>query len=123
MTKLFGLSLILLLSHMVVAANLKDIAGTYQVTHPRLKTMNYISLSKNGNVTLTEISENGKITCTGKAKLQDNVVATSVQCENGVTFTQKINLEGVKNFSSFKAGVYSSLFESTHIMTFKKISH
>ncbi|WP_373997690.1 hypothetical protein [Bdellovibrio bacteriovorus] len=104
------------------ALTLKDLAGTYKVTTEMAPISNLVTINANGGVTLVEKSPEGVIQCEGQATLGANKVLTSeVTCANGVVFVQKIDLSKVVKLKSFKANVYSSLYDAELEMNFVKI--
>ncbi|MCM2350920.1 MAG: hypothetical protein NDI69_12935 [Bacteriovoracaceae bacterium] len=109
------------LSTVAGAATLKDLAGSYKITHPDLPVMNIVTISAQGAVGLTEQSPYGRIECKGKATLKNDILNSKVTCDNGASFVQKIDLSNVKNFNMFSANVYSSLYEMEAEMNFEKL--
>jgi hypothetical protein len=63
----------------------------------------------------------GEYTCSGEAELSDDILESSVSCDNGLTFTQRIDLSGVSNFDEFTAPVFSSLYGMEFPMNFKRL--
>lgn len=103
------------------AVELSDIEGTYEVTTELAPIMNVITISKDGEVELTEHSPEGSYTCTGMAVITDDILVSEVVCENGEIFEQRIDLTGIESFESFTANVYSSLYGMELPLDFKKI--
>lgn len=109
------------LSTVVGATTLKDLAGSYKITHPDIPVLNIVTISAKGAVALTEQSPYGRIECKGKATLKNDILNSKVTCDNGASFVQKIDLSNVKNFNKFSANVYSSLYEMEAEMNFEKL--
>lgn len=112
---------LLALSNLANAASLTDIVGSYKISSPDLPILNVVTINAKGAVKLTEQSPYGTIDCKGKATIASDVLSSDVTCTNGQTFTQKINLKGVKNYSKFSAPVYSSLYEQEIVMNFERL--
>ncbi len=122
MKHLFSIAL-LAISLSASAMNLKAIAGTYKITNDLLPIINVVTLGSDGSVTLVETGGPfGSFECFGSAKIEDFVLVSEVTCpENGQSFYQEIDLEGVENFNSFTAEVFSSLYGIQVPMNFEKI--
>lgn len=121
MTKAIFILAFASLASIAGAATLKDIAGSYKITHPDLPVMNLVTISSKGAVTLTEQSPYGRLECKGKATLKNDILNSKLTCENGASFVQKIDLSNVESFVKFSANVYSSLYEMEAEMNFEKI--
>lgn len=121
MKKLMMIAAIFAVSAQAHAFTLKELAGTYKVTTELAPITNTVSISADGAVKLVESSPYGTITCAGKAVLDRDVLTSEVTCENDLSFTQKIDLNNVKQLKSFKALVYSSLHEAELEMDFVKV--
>jgi hypothetical protein len=120
--KKFTMFAIILASTNVFAVNFEDIAGKYLITSEYLQTQNYITLTKDGHVTLIESSEDGEFQCSGEATLTGTVLESKVTCEDGGGFFQSVDFVGVTSYENFTASVYSSLFGESIPMDFKKIN-
>jgi hypothetical protein len=120
MKSLLGLFLLLTVFS-TNAATLSQLTGTYEISNPALPVVNVVTLGADGSVKLVETSRLGEFVCNGEATLTDDILETVVTCENGNSFTQKIDLEGVTNFETFTALVYSSLYDIELPMNFIKL--
>ena len=114
-------ALVTLFATQAFAFTLADVAGKYQITSDALGAVNVMTITTQGKVTLFEKSIDGNFTCKGNATMTNNVVNSSVKCENGMSFSQEINLSTVTNLSQFSAPVFTSLLGQTVPMNFKKI--
>lgn len=121
MKKLSLAVLLISVSTIVSAASIKDVVGSYKITHTDLPILNIVTVDINGNVKLTEQSPYGTLECKGKGTIKNDILSSKVTCTNGSDFTQKINLKNVKNFAKFKAPVYSSLYEQEVEMNFERL--
>ncbi|MFT6631517.1 MAG: hypothetical protein ACJAS4_001466 [Bacteriovoracaceae bacterium] len=119
--KILTLGFALTMSLSAFAISFSDITGTYEITTDLAPIVNTIEIDKDGNVSLTENSPYGTFSCTGAAVIEDQVLTSEVTCENGATFTQRVDFEGINNFEEFSANVYSSLYEAELPMNFKKL--
>lgn len=121
MSKLLLTILAISFSTLASAASLKDIAGSYKISNPDLPVLNIVTVDVKGNVKLTEQSPHGTLECKGKGTISADVLESAVECTNGSSFTQRINLKNVKSFTKFSAPVYSSLYEQEVIMNFERL--
>ncbi|KHD88169.1 MAG: hypothetical protein OM95_10390 [Bdellovibrio sp. ArHS] len=122
MKKLIMIIALFAISRQAHALSLQQLAGTYKVTTDMAPISNLVSLTSDGAVTLIETSPDGRIQCEGQAHLgADRVLTSEVTCTNGLVFVQKINLSKVKALKSFKAPVYSSLYDAELEMDFVKV--
>ena len=80
------------------------------------------TIKKDGNLSLSEESPFGVLNCEGKVKIENRVVSSHVECENDTNFVQRIDLTEVTEFDTFKAPVFSSLYNATLVMDFKRES-
>jgi len=103
------------------AATINDIVGSYKISNPDLPVLNIVTIDAKGNVKLTEQSPYGTLECKGKGTIKADILESNVKCTNGASFTQKISLKNVKNFSKFKAPIYSSLYEQEVEMNFERL--
>ncbi len=117
---MFAFSL-LALAQLASATTLAELAGSYKISSNDIPVLNIVTIDAEGNVKLTESSPYGKLECKGKAKLNADVLESSVKCANGQEFIQRINLKGVKSLDKFKADVYSSLYNAELKMDIEKL--
>ena len=121
MKKLSVLLIALSFSQFASALTLNELAGSYKVTHTEIPVVNIVKISADGKIALTESSPYGKLECSGKGKLVNDQLSSSVKCTDGQVFTQKINLSKVKNLNKFKATVFSSLYGQELEMNFERL--
>ena len=103
------------------AYTLSDIAGKYEITSEAIPAANIMTITATGKVTLLEKSMEGSLTCKGNATLTNNVVNSTVKCENGLSFSQEIKIGEVKDLKQFTAPVFTSLIGQEIQMNFKKL--
>lgn len=115
---IFALALVSLNS---MAFTMKEIKGKYSVSAQDIPVLNVVTISENGNVKLVEQTFEGDMTCQGKGILNNDIFKSSLTCENGEKFEQRINLKGVKSLNKFKAKVYSSLYQVEVEMNFERL--
>ena len=121
MKKLLLVLSITALSNIAGAATLANIAGSFKATSTEFSVLNIVTISAQGDVKLTEQSAYGRLECTGKGTLRADILSSSLKCEDGQTFNQRINLKNVKNFNKFSANVYSSLYGQEVELNFERI--
>ncbi len=121
MKKMLVIAMIGVISTLGHAVTVKDLTGSFKISNPDLPVLNIVTVSANGGIKLTEQSPYGTLECKGKGAIKNEILESVVNCTNGATFTQKINLKGVKNFNKFKAPVYSSLYEQEVVMNFERL--
>ena len=109
------------IAQLSVAATLEQLAGSYKVTHDEIPVVNIVKISSNGLIKLTESSQYGIVECTGNGRISNNVLTSTLSCENGDTFTQSINLKGIRSFKKFEAKVLSSLYGVELKMKFERL--
>ena len=80
-----------------------------------------MTITAQGKVTLIEKAMEGNMTCKGNATISNNVVNSTVKCENGMSFSQEIKIGDVKDFKKFTAPVFTSLLGQEIQMNFKKL--
>lgn len=120
--RIFNLFILVgLVSFQTSALTLKELSGQYKVTSDMVPVVNAVSIAEDGTVILEEMSPRGVLKCEGNASLIKEVLTSEMTCENGGRFTQKIKLTGVTDLNTFKALVYSSLYDAELEMNFKKI--
>ena len=104
------------------AVTLEKVAGEYEVTVPGLPITNLVSLGEDGAVLLLEEGPYGELECEGSAQVIDgNIIQSEVTCANGMTFTQRINLQGVSDYDNFSAPLFSSLYKREIMADFKRV--
>lgn len=122
MKKLMMMTAVFAISAQAHALSLQDLAGTYKVTSEVAPISNTVTLGADGSVILVEKSPYGTIKCQGQANLSaDKVLTSEVTCANDLSFFQKIDLSKVTKLKSFKAPVYSSLYDAEVVMDFVKV--
>lgn len=121
MLKKLIISLSLFVSTQAFALNFNEIAGTYEATVPGIPIQNIITVYTDGEVEFTEKSYEGEFTCYGQAEIKDFVLKSEVECPNGQSFFQEVDLTNVTNYSDFTAPVYSSLYEVKVMMLFTRL--
>lgn len=110
-----------LYSSFSMAYTFNDLKGTYDVTAKDIPVMNVVTIKANGDIKIVEVTYEADLICKGKATLKDDQLESKVKCEDGKSYTQRINLKGVKSLRRFKAKVYSDLFQQEIEMMFDKI--
>ena len=95
------LLLTLSISVSTLAVDFNDIAGEYEITTEYAPIVNNIVIDTEGNIKLSEVSRFGTFVCEGPAVIEKSILSSSVICENGAEFTQKVDLTGVTNFKQF----------------------
>ena len=116
------LSLALLVaSNFASASTLNDLAGSYKVTVTEAPVLIILVIKNDGAVKYTQQTIDGKLECQGKAVITDNMFESTLKCQNGLTFTQKIDLKNVKIAKKFTAMVYSSAIGDELEMNFEKL--
>lgn len=100
----------------------ENLAGKYEVSHPMMGVVNFVTIMPDGRVELIESSGMGNLKCEGQATLTDNIIESELLCANQLTFTQKIDLSAVTNITDeFAASVFTSLLGEEVILTFKRV--
>lgn len=106
----------------VFAMDISDVVGSYKITHPEIPMMTFVSIEEDGLVDMLEMTEYGPMECVGTAVVKDYLVTTTVNCQNGMEFIQKINLEDVDiSGETFTAPVYSSLYQMELMLNFERV--
>ena len=98
-----------------------NLAGTYEATATGLPIKTTLTINVHGDITLVETSGGRSFHCTGKARLDNGIVSSSVVCTNDARFDQRINLSNISNLRNFQAPVYSSLFGTEVLHNFRRI--
>lgn len=118
MKKIIVLFIMSMLSTQAFALTLKDVVGTYKITHSEIPMMTFVSIETDGTVDMLEMTEYGPMECSGTASVSAEIVSLIVDCQNGVQYTQQINLQGVEFLKqdTFSAPVISSLYNNIEMM-------
>ena len=103
------------------ATTLGSVVGDYKASLRGEPIVNYISLMADGTVILIEESPQRKMKCLGTATVEKGIVESHMACDNNLSFVQRIDLNGVADFSKFTALVYSSLYGMKIEMDFVRI--
>jgi hypothetical protein len=104
------------------AYTFQDLAGTYKVTSKVTATVNTVTISEKGKLSLFEKSPEGTMDCSGLAKINNDVVSSDMKCKNGFEFSQTVDFSNVRSLDVFEAPVFSTLFDATIVMKFERIS-
>lgn len=108
--KSFLLISILLISFQASAATLNDLVGTYKITSPEFENVETLTINTDGTEHLTDVSSEIKIECTGKARIDGELLFSSFSCDHNNQFMQVITLKGITSFEKFEASVFNSWY-------------
>lgn len=116
------IAFLLLFTPLAFAQNFtfQDLQGLYEITHPEIPVTNIIEINADGTVFFIESSPMGEFSCEGEATLKNNIIESSMKCENGAEFSQQVDLTEVTDLNEFSAPVFSSLYGATLEMDFVK---
>jgi len=122
MNKLSMIALLTLtIQSSALAYNMRDVAGKYQITSQDIPVLNVVTLNLSGSLKFVEKTFEGNTTCSGKWWMVNDLITASIRCPDGGTFSERINIAGVKNLKSFKAVVSSSLYNLDLEMNFVRM--
>lgn len=115
------LTILALAATNLMAYELEDIAGVYDISSENAPVINVVKIEANGSVYLIENGPYGALECEGSATLVNDMLTSEVTCDNGASFTQRVNLSGVSDLSEFSAPVYSSLYGMEVVMNVMRL--